>query len=45
MRIKFNLYKDGKKRAFTMSYDDGYAHDKRLVGRSGFFGTGGGSLL
>ena len=31
MRIKFNLYKDGKRRAFTMSYDDGQIHDLRLV--------------
>lgn len=31
MRIKFNLYKDGKKRAFTMSYDDGQIHDLRLI--------------
>ncbi len=31
MRIKFNLYKDGKKRAFTMSYDDGQLHDLRLI--------------
>ena len=31
MRIKFNLYKDGKRRAFTMSYDDGQIHDLRLI--------------
>ena len=31
MRIKFNLYKGGKKRAFTMSYDDGQIHDLRLI--------------
>lgn len=31
MRIKFNLYKDAKKRAFTMSYDDGRIHDLRLI--------------
>lgn len=30
MRIKY-LYKDGKKRALTMSYDDCAAHDRRLV--------------
>ena len=31
MRIKFNLYKDGKTRALTMSYDDGQIHDLRLI--------------
>ena len=30
MRIKY-LYKDGKKRALTMSYDDCAVHDRRLV--------------
>lgn len=42
MRIKFNLYKDGKKRAFTMSYDDGQIHDLRLIeifNRYGIKGT------
>ena len=31
MRIKFNRYKDDKKRAFTMSYDDGRIYDLRLI--------------
>lgn len=29
--VKFNRYKDGKKRALTMSYDDGRIQDVRLV--------------
>ena len=31
MRIKFNYWKDGKKKALTMSYDDGNVADRRLV--------------
>lgn len=31
MAIKFNRYPDGKKKAITMSYDDGTKHDIRLV--------------
>ena len=31
MRIRFNCYKDGKHKAFTMSFDDGQVHDLRLV--------------
>ncbi len=31
MRVKLNRYKDGKKRALTMSYDDGNRADLRLL--------------
>ncbi len=31
MRINFNRYKDGKKKALTMSYDDGLRADLRLI--------------
>ena len=31
MRVEFKYYKDGKKRALTMSYDDGRNFDLRLV--------------
>ena len=31
MRIRFSYYKDGKKKALTMSYDDGTGFDLRLV--------------
>lgn len=42
MQIKFNYYPGGKKKALTMSYDDGHIHDRRLVGifkRYGIRGT------
>lgn len=31
MKIRYNYYKDGKKKALTMSYDDGRTFDLRLV--------------
>ncbi|MBQ8716864.1 MAG: polysaccharide deacetylase family protein [Clostridia bacterium] len=31
MKVGFNLYKDGKHKALTMSYDDGQVHDIRLL--------------
>ena len=31
MKISFKYYKDAKKRALTMSYDDGRLYDRRLV--------------
>jgi peptidoglycan/xylan/chitin deacetylase (PgdA/CDA1 family) len=31
MRIQFRLFPNGRKRALTFSYDDGTAHDRRLV--------------
>lgn len=31
MQIKFNYYPGGKRKALTMSYDDGQVHDRRLV--------------
>ena len=31
MNVTFNYYPEGKKRAVTLSYDDGQHHDKRLV--------------
>ena len=31
MRVKFDRYKDGKKKALTMSYDDGNHADLRLL--------------
>lgn len=31
MKLTFNLYPEGKKKALTMSYDDGQIHDRRLV--------------
>lgn len=31
MQISFDLYPDAKKKAITMSYDDGAVHDRRLV--------------
>ncbi len=31
MDISFSYYPDGKKKALTMSYDDGQIHDRRLV--------------
>ena len=30
-KIRFDCWKDGKKRALTMSYDDGVFQDRRLV--------------
>ncbi len=32
MRIEYGFYPRGKKKALTMSYDDGHIHDRRLVG-------------
>ena len=31
MNITFSFYPDGKRKALTMSYDDGQIHDRRLV--------------
>jgi len=31
MKISFSFYPEGKKKALTMSYDDGQIHDRRLV--------------
>ena len=31
MRIRFEFYPNGKKKALTMSYDDGQLHDLRLI--------------
>ncbi|WP_432422539.1 polysaccharide deacetylase family protein [Thermoanaerobacterium saccharolyticum] len=31
VRIRFSYYPDGKKKALTMSYDDGQVYDRRLV--------------
>lgn len=31
MKVEFNFYPNGKKKALTMSYDDGQLHDRRLV--------------
>lgn len=31
MKVKFSYWKDGKKKALTMSYDDGNVADRRLV--------------
>lgn len=31
MKIKFNYYPGGRKKALTMSYDDGFIYDRRLV--------------
>jgi len=31
MQISFNYYPDGKKKALTMSYDDGQIYDRRLI--------------
>ena len=31
MKIDYGFYPQGKKRAFTMSYDDGHIHDRRLI--------------
>jgi peptidoglycan/xylan/chitin deacetylase (PgdA/CDA1 family) len=42
MNIRFKYYPGGKKKALTMSYDDGRDHDRRLVGifnRHGIRGT------
>lgn len=42
MKIRFGYYKDGKKKALTMSYDDGQKHDLRLLdifNRYGIRGT------
>ena len=42
MRVRFNRYKDGKKKALTMSYDDGNYADIRLIeifNRYGIKGT------
>ena len=42
MNIVFNLYPNGKKKAITMSYDDGNVADRRLVeifNKYGFKGT------
>lgn len=42
MRVRFNRYKDGKKKALTMSYDDGNRADIRLLeifNRYGIKGT------
>ena len=30
-KVRFDCWKDGKKRALTMSYDDGVFQDRRLV--------------
>ena len=30
-KVRFDYWKDGKKRALTMSYDDGVAQDRRLI--------------
>ena len=49
-KIRFNCWKDGKKRALTMSYDDGVVQDRRLVeifnkyGIRGSFHINGGLL-
>lgn len=42
MKIELNLYPGGKKKALTMSYDDGTIHDRKLVeifNRYGIKGT------
>lgn len=42
MKIRFTYYKDAKKKALTMSYDDGQRHDLRLLeifNRYGIRGT------
>ncbi len=42
MSISFSYYPNGKKKALTMSYDDGQVHDRRLVeifNRHGIRGT------
>lgn len=50
MQIKFNYYPSGKRKALTMSYDDGQIHDRRLVelfyryGIKGSFHLNSGSL-
>ena len=31
MKIRYDYYKDGKKKALTMSYDDGRTFDLRLA--------------
>ncbi len=31
MQVKFNYYPGGRRKALTMSYDDGQIHDRRLV--------------
>ena len=49
-KVRFNCWKDGKKRALTMSYDDGVVQDRRLVeifnkyGIRGSFHINGGLL-
>ena len=49
-KIRFDCWKDGKKRALTMSYDDGVLQDRRLVeifnkyGIKGSFHLNGGLL-
>ena len=51
MKLVFDLYPDGKKRALTFSYDDGSANDRRLVeifnkfGMKGTFHLNSGHLM
>ena len=50
MRIRFNYFPEGKRKALTMSYDDGQIHDLRLIeifnkyGIKGTFHLNGSSL-
>ena len=43
MNIGFDFYPGGKRKAVTLSYDDGQIHDRRLIeimnkyGEKGFF--------
>jgi len=41
MKLSFSFYPEGRKKALTMSYDDGQIHDRRLIGIFNKYGIRG----